>query len=255
MEWIDSHCHLDMLETSVEETLERSSELGIHQMVTIGTTRKSNNWIAETVTKHEGVFGVLGYHPHYADDFVEEDLEIIERHIIQTPKIVAIGECGFDSYYQKSTIENQRRSFELLMDMAIRLNKPLVVHTRSAEENTMITMEPYLKKGLKCVLHSFTSNDQLAEFGIKYDCYFSFNGISTLKNSENIRQLLKKVPPDRVLLETDSPYLAPHPHRGKKNFPGWVSLVGEFLANYLEISVNDFAAQTCQNTKNFYNLN
>ncbi|KAK3575759.1 hypothetical protein CHS0354_030091 [Potamilus streckersoni] len=250
--WADTHCHLDMLKPTAEDCIRASIALDTPVMVTIGTDHESNCFINDITQKIPHVYGTLGYHPHDADKFQPEHLDYIREQLRKNPKIIGIGECGFDFYYTRSTPENQKRVFEIMMNFALETDYPLAVHTRDSEDATQDLMRPFLKKGLRALLHSYTSNEKLADFAIEHGCWFSFNGIATYKKSEYIRHVMKKIPRDKILLETDAPFLAPEPFRGKQNIPGYVGRVGALLAKHLDITEAEFAALTWKNAKAFY---
>lgn len=242
-----------MLESPLDEIIQQSKNHKVTDCITIGTDHTSNLKVVELSGQSDQVWGTLGIHPHDAKSATDEHFQYMENQFTENKRIVGIGECGYDFYYSHSPHETQQKVFRKHLEMAERLKAPMVIHTREAEERTMETLTPFLNSGIQFLFHSFTSNSTLADFGIENDFYFSFNGISTFPKSEDVRETLKRVPIERILVETDSPFLAPKPYRGKTNFPAYVSLVGAFLADFLELPVDEFAKITRDNTQRFFN--
>lgn len=245
--WVDTHCHLEMLKEDPKGALERSREMGVKLFMTIGTKQASNQAILGHLEEYEGVWGALGIHPHEADHAQPEHLEFILEHSKSNPKLVAIGECGYDYYYGYSSRENQKRVFYRQLEMALELDLPLVIHSREAEEDTLTMLADFKGKGLRGVFHSFTSSKELAHEVLEAGFHLSFNGICTFPKSEDVREVLRMTPLDRLLLETDAPFLAPVPVRGKPNFPGNVAHVGHFIAEHLRMETEELRRQTTLN--------
>ena len=252
--WIDSHCHLEMIEQDTASIIQALEAWQLKKVVTIGTQQANNSSVLKNCEAYPEVYGTYGLHPNHATEEELSALADLPEVLAKNPKICAIGECGFDFFYQHTSYEQQKKAFTLQLEHALALNYPVVIHSRSAEAATIETLEPYLKKGVKAILHSLTSNQELFQFGRAYDLYFSFNGISTYKKSEHLREFLKQTPLERVLLETDAPFLAPGKYRGKTNLPYYVAIVGELLADYLGIKLADFQAITSRNAEAFYRL-
>lgn len=252
--WIDTHCHLEMLKGSANEIVRQSKLQGVYQCITIGTDEPSNKTILSLITEFDSVWGTLGVHPHEAEKTKENHFEWIFEKAKKHSKIVAIGECGYDFYYNHSPKNIQETAFCKQMEIALDLNLPVVIHTRDAEEQTIQTMKSYVKKGLRGVFHSFTSSQELAIFGIEHGFYFSFNGICTFPKSEEVRNVLKIIPKDQILLETDAPFLTPVPYRGKPNYPGNTAIVGKYIADFLNLPIDEFSNLTKQNTNNLFNI-
>ena len=248
LSWIDSHCHLDMLERGVSSAFTPISESELKLCLTIGTQSESIPKILQYVQDDHRVYGALGIHPHHAQELDQTVLSDLRTAIENEQKIVAIGECGYDFHYHHSTPEEQKTAFEQQLDLALELDLPVIIHTREAEEETIRSLDHYKSKNLRGVFHSFTSSPALAEYALKAGFYISFNGIATFPKSTLVRDILKITPLDRILLETDSPFLSPIPLRGQTNLPINVGLVGKFLADFLQISAEEFAEQTKSNT-------
>ncbi|MBL0691151.1 MAG: TatD family hydrolase [SAR324 cluster bacterium] len=252
MNWIDTHCHLEMIEGDTKDVVSSSMELGVDKMVTIGTSPANNKQVLSNIKKFDNVYGTLGVHPNDANQQAMVYLDGITEELSSNKKILAIGECGFDFFRQQTSLSDQRVVFEKQMQMALELKLPIVIHSRQAEEETIAAMEPYLKKGLKALFHCFTSKDILFELGMRFDSWFSYNAIATFKKGDEIREFLLKTPTDKILIETDSPYLAPAPYRGKGNIPGYVSIIGKELAGFLNIGEAEFMKLTYDNCHTFY---
>lgn len=257
--WIDSHCHLNypkIKDIGTPETLVKAAkEGGVDGLVTI-CCRLSEELddLLEIVNNNKNVWCTIGTHPHDAGleaekSYSQQDImKIAQSH----DKIIGIGETGLDYYYDNSPREAQRKSFVKHVHACIEANLPMVVHTREAEKDTADIMKNEGKgEGLKGVMHCFSSARWLAEEALDMGFYISFSGMVTFKKSEELREIAKIIPLDRVLIETDAPFLAPNPNRGKINQPAYVALTGAFLADLYDLSVEEFAKIT---TNNFYRL-
>lgn len=250
--WTDSHCHLDLIDEDIATILNRAQQKNVNRLISIGIDVKSSKKVISYTNHHQHVYGTIGIHPHEAKFAKPADFIFLAEQLKNNKKIVALGECGYDFYYRNSSYEEQHRVFKKQLEIAAELNYPVVIHSRNAEQETMKILPPFLEKGLKILLHSFTSSDEMAEFGTNYDCYFSFNGIVTFPKAQNFLQLIKKIPLNRILLETDSPYLSPVPLRGKPNFPENVAIIGNYIANNLEFDLISFSKKINDNVENFF---
>jgi TatD DNase family protein len=250
--WIDTHCHLDMVKEDLDQVIAQAKEHQVNSMVTIGISSLTNEKVLNFTQQFDNVWGTLGIHPHEAKNAKPEHFTWILEQAKKNSKIVGIGECGFDFHYNHSDHDMQEDVFCEQMEIALELNYPLVIHTREAEKRTMKVMEPYIKRGLKGVFHSFTSSVELAQFGIDAGFFFSFNGICTFKGATQVREVLEIVPKSQLVLETDSPFLAPVPFRGKKNTPKNVFAVGQFVADFLEMSEDDLMSLAYSNTQQLF---
>jgi TatD DNase family protein len=250
--WIDTHCHLDLISEQAPALLAKAKQKGVERLVTIATDKKSTEKVCSYIKQYSNVYGTAGIHPHEAKNVLADDFDFIISCIKNQAKIVALGECGYDFHYNHSSYKQQKDVFEKQLEIALSLNYPVVVHSREAEKETMSSLEPFLKKGLRVLLHSFTSSLQLANFAMQYDCYFSCNGIITFPKSLQLQEVFQKIPLSRILIETDAPYLSPAPFRGKENTPANVTLVGEFLAKLRQKSISQIKEITTQNAKSFY---
>ena len=245
---IDSHCHLDHepLLSNIDEIIRRSKLVGIKKILTICTTFKSFEKIIDIIKKDEILYGTYGIHPHEVkDNYITIDL--IKNEIDKHPKIIGIGETGLDFHYNHSEKADQIESFEKHIKASIDLDIPLIVHSRDAEKETLEIFKKYKNDNLKILMHCFTGSKNFAEKLLDYNTYFSASGIITFKNSIELQKTFSFIPIDRLLIETDSPFLAPEPNRGKKNEPSFVKFTAEKLAYLKKISFEDIAEKTSSN--------
>lgn len=250
---VDSHCHLDCLALTNEEdltsTLQQARERGVKHFLSIGVSQENAATVCAIADNYSDVHCTVGIHPLDLVDKEPVTLDWLLR-AIDHPKVVAIGETGLDLYYQPEIIKEQQASFELHLEAARLTGKPIVVHTRSAQTLTMdILQQASLTQA--GVLHCFTEDWEMAKQALDLGYYISFSGIVTFRNADALREVAKKIPIDRLLVETDSPYLAPVPHRGKSNLPAYAREVAEFVAQLRGESFESFAEKT---TNNFYRL-
>ena len=246
---VDSHCHLDFPDFAEDRAgvIRRAQDRGVVAMVTISTRIRRFDAIRAIAEAHDPVFCSVGTHPHNAD----EERGIDAEHIIALadhPKVVAIGEAGLDYHYDKASRSAQEEGFRIHIDAARRTGLPLVIHARNADEDVArILTEETTKGAFPFVLHCFSSGADLARTGLDLGGYVSFSGIVTFKNSQELRDIAMTVPRDRILVETDAPYLAPVPMRGKTNEPAHVRHTAESLALTLGTDFNTLARQTTEN--------
>ncbi|MEI5680428.1 MULTISPECIES: TatD family hydrolase [unclassified Mesorhizobium] len=250
---VDSHCHLDFPDFAEERAaiIARAQAAGVKRMVTISTRVKRFPSILEIAEQFDPVFCSVGTHPHNAgeeQDVTTEELVRLSAH----PKVVAIGEAGLDYFYDKAPRDAQARSFRNHIAAARETGLPLVIHSRDADADMAAILEEETGKGaFPFILHCFSSGRALAETGVKLGGYVSFSGILTFKKSEELRAIAADVPRDRLLVETDAPYLAPIPFRGKRNEPAYVAHTAKVLGETLGVSEDEIAAIT---TDNFFRL-
>ena len=249
MKLIDSHCHLDFpdLEAGREDLIARAAEAGVALMVTISTRVRRFDQIKAIAEAYPNVFCSVGTHPHNAG---EEDgipaAEIIA--LAEHPKVVAIGEAGLDYFYDKAPRDAQAAGFRTHIAAARETGLPLVIHARDADDDVAEILRDETGKGaFPFILHCFSSGRSLAETGIELGGYVSFSGILTFKKSEELRAIARDLPRDRLLVETDAPYLAPTPHRGKRNEPAYVAHTAAVLAETLGVGNDDIAEITTEN--------
>ena len=251
---IDSHCHLDHepLFNDLDNVIKRSKEVGIEKLLTICTTLDSFNKIKQLVKKDDIIFGTYGIHPHEAkNDKVTTQLIIDE--INQNEKIIGIGETGLDFYYNFSDEKDQITSFEEHINASIELKIPLIIHSRNAEKQMLEIFNQYKNHDLKILMHCFTGSKKFAESLLDLNAYFSASGIITFKNSTDLQETFKSIPLEKTLIETDSPYLAPVPNRGKKNEPSFVKFTAEKLAEIKDIPISTLVKSTTSNFNKLFN--
>ncbi len=252
---IETHCHLDYLkEEDLESIISKSEEYNIEKMITISVSPDNFQAVLDLTRKYGNVYGTQGVHPHQASTFQKEvENQII--HNLQSEKIVAVGEIGLDYYYNKAPKEVQINAFKKQLEIACEKDLPVIIHSRDAEEDTIEILEyfaPNLKR--KGVIHSFTSKLNLAEKALELGFHLGFNGIITFKNAENVRQALSITPLEKVLLETDSPYLTPAPFRGHENAPYYLPCVAAYMAEFLKLDCNNMLKQIHKNSIHLFNF-
>ncbi|ABM24634.1 hydrolase, TatD family [Shewanella sp. W3-18-1] len=250
---IDSHCHLDRLKAapdqlSLEHILAGAKARGVDYMLCVNVRQQGFESMRDKMAAFNQVFLSSGVHP--LD--VKEGLDVEQiRRFATDPKVVAIGETGLDYFYADETKRLQQQCFEQQIALAVEVDKPLIVHTRDAREDTINMLKQGGADKVGGVLHCFTENWEMAKAAIDLGFYISVSGIVTFKNAGDLRTVIRKVPKDRLLVETDSPYLAPIPHRGQENQPAYVRDVAEFVAELRGERYEDLAEYT---SNNFFNL-
>lgn len=254
MRLVDSHLHLDFPDFDGErdDLLTRARARGVERFLTISTRVRQFDRLRAIVETYDDVFASIGTHPHNAaeepDVTVDELVSIAGSH----PKVVAIGEAGLDYHYDKSPRDEQARGFRRHIAAARETGLPLVIHARDADEDIAAILEEEMGRGrFDAVLHCFSSGADLARRGLSLGLYVSFSGIATFRSAEAIRDVAREVPLDRMLVETDAPYLAPQPHRGKRNEPAFVADTAAILADAIGVERERLAEAT---TQNFYRL-
>ena len=246
---VDSHCHLDFPDFTEERTaiVARAIAAGIGRMVTISTRVKRFEQILEIAETFDEVYCSVGTHPHNA----AEELDVTADELVRLsshPKVVAIGEAGLDYFYDRAPRDAQAQGFRTHIAAARRTGLPLVIHARDADEDMAAILEEETGKGaFPFILHCFSSGRRLAEVGVALGGYVSFSGILTFKNSTELRAIAADVPRDRLLVETDAPYLAPIPHRGKRNEPAYVANTAKVLAETIGVTETEIADITTEN--------
>lgn len=246
---VDSHCHLDFPDFAEERAaiVARALAAGVGRMVTISTRVRRFQQILEIAEAFEEVYCSIGTHPHNA----AEELDVSADELVKLsahPKVVAIGEAGLDYFYDRAPRDAQAQGFRTHIAAARQTGLPLVIHSRDADDDMAAILEEETGKGaFPFILHCFSSGRRLAEVGVALGGYVSFSGILTFKNSAELRAVAKDVPRDRLLVETDAPYLAPIPHRGKRNEPAYVANTAKMLAETIGVSEAEIAAITTDN--------
>ena len=245
---IDSHCHLDHepLFENLDEVLKRSKNVGIKKILTICTTLKSFENIIKIINKDDIIYGTFGIHPHETSNNTVKKDEIIQN-VNKYKKIIGIGETGLDFYYNNSDKKSQISSFEEHIKASIDMNIPLIVHSRNAENETYDILKNFNNYNIKILMHCFTGSNEFAKKLLSLNAYFSASGIITFKNSVDLQDTFKFLPIENLLIETDSPFLAPVPNRGKKNEPSFIKFTAEKLAKIKDISNQELIDKTTQN--------
>ena len=250
---VDSHCHLDFPDfaSDLDALVQRAEAAGIGRIVTISTRVRRLDGLLAIAGRFPNVYCSVGTHPHHAD---EEDGISADKLVTLTkhPKVVALGEAGLDYFYKKSSPDAQARGFRAHIAAARATGLPLVTHTRDADDDCKRILEEEVAKGpFKAVLHCYTGGRELAMRAVELGLMVSFTGILTFKNSQNLRDIAAELPADRLMVETDAPYLAPGKHRGKRNEPAFVVETARVLAETRGVSLEEISRQT---TENFFRL-
>jgi TatD DNase family protein len=251
---IDSHCHLtyEPMSSSLSETIKRANNDGVDYLLTISTEDKSFNNILKILDNHKCVYGSYGIHPHESRKHKDIKAENIVQKIKMNKKIIGIGESGLDFYYNHSEKKDQINLFLEHIEASQKTNLPIIVHTRSAENETFKILQKAVKQNnLKILIHCFTGSKDFAFKLLDLGAYISASGVVTFKKSLDLANTFKEIPIDRLLVETDSPYLAPEPLRGKPNEPSYIIHTVKFLSELKKLSFENFSEKT---TKNFFKL-
>ena len=252
---IDSHCHLDhepLLENLID-VLNRSKEAGITKLLTISTTLDSFERIKTIVEKDKMIYGTYGIHPHETETNQVDKKNIIKA-VKENNKIIGIGETGLDFFYNHSNKNSQISSFKTHIEASIELNCPIVIHSRNAEKETFDILNSYKNTNLKILMHCFTGSLDFSKKLLALNAFFSASGIITFKNSTDLQNTFKTIPLEKLLIETDSPFLAPIPMRGKKNEPSFIKYTLEKLSNLKEITAEQMASLTTDNFNKLFNV-
>jgi len=239
--WVDSHCHLSFASEGADAVLARARAAGVERMVCVGTDLESSRAAVALAEAHPDVAATVGLHPHDASRLDDEWDALAELAL--HPEVVGVGECGFDLHYEHSGFEDQDRAFRVHVRLALELGHALVIHSREAWDATFRVLE---EEGVpaRTVFHCFTGGPAEAERALALGTYLSFSGIVTFRNADDVRAACALAPPERVLVETDAPFLAPVPHRGRENEPALVVAVGEGVAAATGRPVDEVAAAT-----------
>ena len=250
---IDSHCHLDHepLLSDLDNVLARSKKVGIKKLLTISTSLDSFTRVKKIVNKDEIIYGTIGIHPHETNNDTV-DSEFIVKNLLENKKIIGIGETGLDFFYNNSEKNKQINSFRIHIEASLKANVPIIIHSREAEEETFNILNEYKDEKLKILMHCFTGTQIFAEKLLEFNSYFSASGIITFKNSTDLQKTFKSLPLEKILIETDSPFLAPVPNRGKKNEPSFIDFTATKLAEIKEIDKSKLIKITTDNFNNLF---
>jgi TatD DNase family protein len=252
---IDSHCHLDHepMVSDINATILRANERGVKGFLTIGTDLSKIKLLTEIAENHDPVYASLGVHPHEAQKTLpSEDLTRVLIEHAKHPKMVAFGETGLDYYYGHSPKEDQIRSFKVHIEAALHLDLPIIVHTRDADQDTIELLKTVGQGKLRGVMHCFSGSAWLRDQALELGFYISASGIITFNKADDLREVFKDVPIERLLVETDSPFLAPVPYRGKSNEPAFVVETAKKLAELKEVTYDEICDHTTQNFLNLF---
>lgn len=251
---VDTHCHLDAeaFRTDLDEVVQAAQEAGVTRMITIGITRETSEAAIVVANRYECVSAVVGIQPNYAQEATPEDWDRIVE-LAAHPQVVGIGETGLDKYWDFAPLEIQRDYFDRHLRFSRENSKPFIVHCREAEAEVLQMLEADFERGpLNGVMHSFCGDAAMAARCIEMGMHISFAGMVTFKKNDSLREVAKTIPLDRLLIETDAPYLAPHPKRGKRNEPGWVRHTAECLADVHGVTLETLANTTADNAERLF---
>lgn len=255
---VDSHCHLNMLkldayDNDLGELLEQAKKVGVAHILCVGVDLENAQTVIDIARQFENVSASVGMHPSEKvnkEPTIEELITLADH-----PKVVAIGETGLDYHYNDSGLDIMRDRFRTHVRAAIKIKKPLIIHSRAAHQDTIQIMREEKAATIRGVMHCFTESWEMAQEAMALDFYISFSGIVTFKNAKNVAEVAKKVPLEKMLIETDAPYLTPEPYRGKSNGPQYVRYVAEHIAALKSISYDHVIQQTGNNFFRLFNVN
>lgn len=253
---IDTHCHLDFpdFDDDRDSVLQRAAEAGVHKMVAIATSLDGIPRVKALAEEHDNIWYSIGIHPCNVSDQSLNDLKGLKAHAVQ-PKVVGLGETGLDYFHDDSFVGEQQQSFRYHLQLAAELQKPVIVHTRDAEVDTLkLLREEYANAPFPGLIHCFTASQDFAEGVLELSMYISLSGIVTFKNAKDLQAVAKTIPLDRMLVETDAPYLAPMPHRGKRNEPAFTKHTAEFLADLRGEPFETLAIATTTNAERLFSM-
>ncbi len=246
----DTHCHIyKEYYENIEEVLKNAKKSNVNRMINNGCDKKSNEEVLELTKNYENIYGAIGIHPENIEEYKEEDLKWIEENLKQS-KIIAIGEIGLDYHYTKENKTEQIKLLERQLKIAEQYHLPVIIHSREATEDTINTLKKYKVTG---VIHSFSGSLETAKIYIKMGYLLGINGVITFKNSK-LKDVIKEIPLESIVLETDSPYLTPEPFRGKKNEPARIKEIAEFICDLKGISLEDLTTITNHNIKRIFDI-
>ena len=253
--YIDTHVHLnaEQYEDDLQEVINRALEAKVETMVVVGFDRKTILRTMELIEAYDFIYGVIGWHPVDAIDCTEEDLQWIEK-LSAHPKIVGIGETGLDYYWDKSPKEVQQELFRKQIHLAQKVNLPIIIHNRDATGDVVRILQEENAASVGGVMHCYSGSVETAHTCIAMNFMISLGGPVTFKNARIPKEVATEIPLEYLMIETDAPYLAPHPHRGKRNEPGLVPLVAEEIARLKELPIEEVAHATTMNAKKFFGI-
>lgn len=251
----DTHTHInaEQFKEDLDEVIERAKEAGVANMVVVGFDRETIEEALKLIHTYDFLYGAIGWHPVDAIDMTEEDLKWIEE-LATHPKIVALGEMGLDYHWDKSPKEIQHEVFRKQIRLAKKLNMPIIIHNREATEDIIAILKEEKAETVGGIMHCYSADLETAMACMDMNFFISFGGPVTFKNATLPKEVAKEIPLDRLLIETDCPYLSPHPYRGKRNEPARVKLIAEKIAELKEMSLEEIAAITTENAKRLFKI-
>ena len=252
----DTHVHLndDQFKEDIEEVIKRAQEAGVSSMVVVGFDRATITRAMELIEKYAFIYAAIGWHPVDAIDMVDEDFAWIEE-LSSHPKVVAIGEMGLDYHWDKSHRDIQKEVFRKQIRLAKKVKLPIVIHNREATADIVDILKEEHAEEVGGIMHCFSGSPEVAKECLNMNFYISLGGPVTFKNAKKPKEVAEEVPLDKLLIETDCPYLAPHPYRGKRNEPAYVKLVAEQIADLKGLTFEEVAAATTQNARKLFGIN
>jgi TatD DNase family protein len=252
----DTHAHLNAEEykDDLDEVILRAQEAGVTNMVVVGFDRPTIEKAMELVDQYDFLFASVGWHPVDAIDMTEEDLVWIEK-LAAHPKVVALGEMGLDYHWDKSPKDIQKEVLRKQIRLARKVKLPIIIHNREATADIIEILKEEKADEIGGIMHCFSGSPEIARECIKMNFYISLGGPVTFKNAKKPKEVAAEIPLDKLLIETDCPYLTPHPYRGKRNEPGYVKLVAEQIAEIKGLTYEEVADATTKNAKNFFGIN
>ncbi len=256
MELIDTHAHLtfDELENDLDAVLARSRAAGVGQWITIGTDRTHIRRVLGLLSRYPFLWAAMGYHPHYANDITEADMRVLAESL-RGERVVAVGETGLDYHYDNAVPDNQKRLFRTLLDIAVEMQKPVIVHTRDAFDDTMAILAEYAGRLANVVIHCYGGTAEQTRHVLDRGYFISFTGTVTFKRSDALRKVAKMIPPERMMLETDCPYISPEPvRRIQPNEPALMVHTARCLADVHGLPLERFAEITTATARTFFGL-
>ncbi|MBO3796358.1 TatD family hydrolase [Bacillus subtilis] len=252
----DTHAHLnaEQYDTDLDEVIERAKAEKVERIVVVGFDRPTITRAMEMIEKYDFIYAAIGWHPVDAIDMTEEDLAWI-KELSAHEKVVAIGEMGLDYHWDKSPKDIQKEVFRKQIALAKEVNLPIIIHNRDATEDVVTILKEEGAEAVGGIMHCFTGSAEVARECMKMNFYLSFGGPVTFKNAKKPKEVVKEIPNDRLLIETDCPFLTPHPFRGKRNEPSYVKYVAEQIAELKEMTFEEIASITTENAKRLFRIN
>ncbi|CEK32591.1 deoxyribonuclease [[Clostridium] sordellii] len=252
----DSHAHLndERFDEDREELINSLKAKGVDLVLNPGACIETSKSSVELANKYDFIYAAVGVHPHDVGGMTEDDIETLRKLALENEKVKAIGEIGLDYYYDNSPREIQKKWFKRQIELANELKLPIIIHDRDAHGDTFEIIKNTKSPEIGCVLHCYSGNVELAKEYVKMGCYISIPGTVTFKNNKKTREVAKEIPLEYLLIETDSPYMAPEPHRGKRNDPSLVQFVADKIAQEKGISYEQVCEATKENAKRFFNI-